>query len=617
MTLLDSIAGFSHNAQTLDRIFYSERLESQRVRVSQSHLSLYLVVVVGVIYIAALWNQVPPQNVIAWIGLCILTAFLRMAVCKRIEKSLDNLTIATLYRNEVWFYFTSTASTAAMGTGYWFVCLGASDRVVFTVTLLTCVYAIGSTVNSAMHARNIPSLLISNLGQGIVFLLFFRDPPNIETAFALTALVILLIQFCRRISALFTESFHIRDENMEKNLLLEQQKLVVENALQEARNANDDKNRFMAAASHDLRQPLHAITLFLGSLRHLVTTERAISLVQKIDEATSILHEQFNSLLDLSKFDAGVVEPNLERGSLDVVLEHVYSNMLPLAQQKDIQLICSPVPWEVVTDFLLLERLIQNIVINGIKFTDQGEVRIGVEVDDEMILLSITDTGCGIDQEEQSKIFMDYYQVHNRARTKGKGSGLGLAIVKRIAALLGYDLSLHSVPGQGSTFTVAIPRLQSARSAGMETGQQPRDSMLPGMASSPVGEVLEGLHVLIVDDDPQILDALAGLVQDWGGKVTAASSFEAVRRAMETQGIPEFAILDDMLNEHTSGLDIAVYLRQWMPQSSIMIVTGNTVDERIAVLHGAGFDVLIKPVDRQELLAFLLRARNSRPTTAS
>jgi len=607
MLLLDLIAGFPHNAQTLDRIFFSERLESQRVRVSQSHLSLYLVVVVGIIYIAALWNQVPPQNVIAWIGLCILTAFLRMAVCKRIEKSLDNLSVPTLYRNEVWFYFTSTASTAAMGMGYWFVCLGASDRVVFTVTLLTCVYAIGSTVNSAMHSRNIPSLLISNLGQGIVFLLFFRDPPNIETAFALTALVILLIQFCRRISALFTESFHIRDENMEKNLLLEQQKLVIENALQEARNANDDKNRFMAAASHDLRQPLHAITLFLGSLRQLVTAERAISLVEKIDEATSILHDQFNSLLDLSKFDAGVVEPNLERGSLNLVLGNVCSHTLPLAQHKGIQLLCSPAPWEVETDILLLERLIQNIVVNAIKFTDHGEVRISADVVGEHILLRVADTGCGIQPEEQEKIFMDYYQVHNRARTKGKGSGLGLAIVKRIAALLGYKLSLRSELGHGSTFTVAIPFATRAmpRAAGAEA-----EFLASGMLERPVdisAGALAGMRVLVVDDDPQILDALSGLVQDWGGEVFAQSSFAAVRTLVESQGAPTLAILDDMLNDDTSGLDIALYLREAMPQERILIVTGNTVDERIRVLRESGFEVLIKPVDRTQLLAHMLR----------
>lgn len=613
MTLLDSIAGFSRDVQTLDRIFFSERLESQRVRVSQSHLSLYLVVVVGIIYIAALWNQVPPQNVMAWIGLCILTAFLRMAICRRIEKSLVTPSVATLYRNEVGFYFTSTASTAAMGTGYWFVCLGASDRVVFTVTLLTCVYAIGSTVNSAMHARNIPSLLISNLGQGIVFLLFFRDPPNIETAFALTALVILLIQFCRRISALFTESFHIRDENMEKNLLLEQQKLVIEKALQDARNANDDKNRFMAAASHDLRQPLHAITLFLGSLRHLVTTERAIGLVEKIDEATSILHEQFNSLLDLSKFDAGVVEPNLERSRMDDVLSHVMSNALPLAQHKGIALQCDAAPWELVTDFLLLERLIQNIVINAIKFTDQGGVHIQVEADDRRLLLRVADTGCGIDEHEQSRIFMDYYQVHNRARTKGKGSGLGLAIVKRIAALLGYELELRSEPGRGSTFTVVIPRHAAPQSATAESSRQQRELVLPGFAQQPAGRVLDNLHVLIVDDDPQILEAMSGLVLDWGGDVTTASGFSSVRSALDRRGVPAVALLDDMLNEHTSGLDIARFLREWMPAASILIVTGNTVDERIAELRGAGFEVLIKPVDRHLLLAQLLRVRGVVP----
>ncbi len=607
MSLLDSIAGFSREVQTLDRIFYSERLESQRVRVSQSHLSLYLVVVVGVIYIAALWNQVPPQNVIAWIGLCILTAFLRMAACKRIETSLAQPSAATLYRNELWFYFTSTASTAAMGTGFWLVCLGATDRVVFTVTLLTCVYAIGSTVNSAMHARNIPSLLISNLGQGIVFLLFFRDPPNFETAFALLALIILLIQFCRRISALFTESFHIRDENMEKNLQLEQQKRVIERALQEARDAIDDKNRFMAAASHDLRQPLHAITLFLGSLRHLVSSERAIGLVQKIDEATSILHDQFNSLLDLSKFDAGVVEPHLERSSIDAVLRDVLGNTQPLAQQKGIALHCESAPWEIETDVLLLERLIQNIVVNAIKFTDQGEVRIRTEVDGDALLLHVSDTGCGISAEEQNRIFMDYYQVHNRARTKGKGSGLGLAIVKRIAALLGCELTLVSQPGQGSTFTVKIPLAGPVSHARVEAHALSPALRQREIMAQPDAEALQGQRVLIVDDDAQIVEALTGLVQDWGGAVTATSTFAGVRASLARDGAPALALLDDMLNEDTSGLDIARYLQEHMPRACILIITGNTVDERLQTLRSAGFEVLIKPVDRNRLLACLQR----------
>lgn len=603
MKLLDAFAGFSKSDEALDRVYFNERVEAQRVRVSQSHLSLRLVVVVGLIYIAALWNQVPPLNVIAWIGTCILTAIVRAIACNFVKKSLEQISVATLYRNELWLYFTSIANTTAMGAGYWWVCLGATDRVVFSVTLLSCIYALGTTVNSAMHSRNIPELLISNLGQGVIFLTLFKEPPNFEVAFALVAMIMLLIQFCHRIAELFANSIKMRDENREKNIRLEEQKVIIERALAVAQAANDDKNRFMAATSHDLRQPLHAMTLFLGSLRRSVNNDLSIQLVDKIDEATSILHEQFSSLLDLSKFDAGVIEANVDRGRLDILVRKVADGLLPLAQQKKLALVVDVGPVVIETDILLLERLLRNLMLNAIKFTDSGSIRVTTSVLQGDIQITVSDTGHGIGPEDQEKIFLDYYQVNNRARTKGKGSGLGLAIVKRIAALLEIAVSVKSVLGVGTDFMVTLPtRLVMGATAGTSV----REFSVPDptlIATDAPGDELKGVRVLLLDDDHTILDALAGLICDWGGICHIASSFDEVKSILNSQQYFDLAILDDMLNEETTGLDIATYLAEEMAPERILITTGNTAKKRLLEFKNAGFEVLIKPVDRQHLLS--------------
>src|SRR5690606_34508247 len=145
----------------------------------------------------------------------------------------------------------------------------------------------------------------------------------VETLAAMIGITILLVQFSKHSASVFSESIRIREENREQNIKLEKDKLIIEKSLNVARKANEEKNRFMAAASHDLRQPLHAMTLFLGSLRHLSRDDRTRELIDKIDETSTILHEQFNSLLDLSKFDAGVVIPDETEFRLDLMLKNI------------------------------------------------------------------------------------------------------------------------------------------------------------------------------------------------------------------------------------------------------------------------------------------------------
>ncbi|MEQ8630901.1 MAG: ATP-binding protein [Gammaproteobacteria bacterium] len=574
---------------------------------SQSKNAFPLVAGAGSIYGFALWDEVNSVYLLSWVGSCIFFAALRSFICHRIEKSFDDISLPQLHKNDLLLFLTAMGNTIAIGTGFWWVCLGGSERVILAMTILCCIYAVGTTVNSAIHSRDMPALLLLNLGQGIVFFGFVRSPADIEVAVALMALIYLLIQFSNRVTVLFRDSIRIRDENIEKNLKLEEQNALVEQSLNAARSANEEKSRFLAAASHDLRQPLHAMTLFLGSLRRLVSGKTEIELVEKIDETTHILHNQFNSLLDLSKFDAGVVEANISSFRLDSLLNKIAKTLEPEAQAKGFSIELDLIPVGIHSDVLLLERLLTNLILNAVNFTDSGYVSIALRQDQSALSIAISDTGRGIALEDQEKIFQDYYQVHNKARSKNKGTGLGLAIVKRIADLLGMKLQVSSELGEGSTFSIIVPEAQ-VFSPDAKTDENEIEASNPSRSIDRNSSVIKNTNILIVDDDVSILDALSGVVSNWGAKPTVATTFNEVKSSVEKGGQFEIAILDDMLAEETTGLDIALFLNQKMSPDRILITTGNTDVKRLQELRSSGFVVLIKPVDEQQLESAIVEA---------
>jgi signal transduction histidine kinase len=600
VNILEKITGFSRDDQELEPLLLSQIVESQRTRVYQSDRALILVLVSSVFYIGGLWGEVDATRLLVWFGLIIGLAISRVLICRRVEQRLAHSTVPVLYRNELMLYFSSLLSTLVVGSGYWWIAVGSDERVIFAVVLLTLIYAIGTTINSSIQYRGFIWLLVANLGQGIIFLLLVMEPADTESGVAMLAIAILLSEFGKRNAAVFNDSIRIRQENREQNIRLEKDKLIVEKSLNVARKANEEKNRFMAAASHDLRQPLHAMTLFLGSLRHTVTDSRTHELLDKIDETSTILHEQFNSLLDLSKFDAGVVTADESRFRLDLMLKTIADAAMHDAQAKNVSLHLYTVPVVVNSDMLLMERLLRNLINNAVQYTDNGSVSIQMRRQRNGLVVSVIDTGLGISLEDQDKIFRDYFQVSNKARSKGKGSGLGLAIVKRIAALLSFKITLKSQPGAGSTFSVHIP--QSALAEAPDALDVNEDE------AGTVQMDFAGLRILIVDDDASILDAMTGLLRTWGCSVISASSPEQVGRLLSYESDFDLIMMDDMLHDDVMGLDIAMRLSQKIPKQRIIMATANAAGARLAEIKLAGFEVMVKPVDYEVLRRAIAKA---------
>jgi two-component system, sensor histidine kinase len=598
--LFEKITGFSRYDQVLEPLLLSQIVESQRMRVSQSERALILVLVSSVFYIGGLWSEVDSTRLIVWFGFIIGLAITRVLICRRVEQCLIHGTVPVLYRNELMLYFSSLLSTLVVGSGYWWIAVGSDERVVFAVVLLTLIYAIGTTINSSIQYRGFTWLLVANLGQGIIFLLLVMEPADTEAGVAMLAIAILLSEFGKRNAAVFNDSILIREENREQNIRLEKDKLIVEKSLNVARKANEEKNRFMAAASHDLRQPLHAMTLFLGSLRHTVTDSHTHELLDKIDETSTILHEQFNSLLDLSKFDAGVVTADESRFRLDLMLKIIADAAMHDAQAKNVSLHLYTVPVVVKSDMLLMERLLRNLINNAVQYTDKGSVSIQMRRQRNGLVVSVIDTGIGISLEDQDKIFRDYFQVSNKARSKGKGSGLGLAIVKRIAALLAFKITLKSQPGAGSTFSIHIPQSALAEVPDtLEVNEDEAGTMQMDFA---------GLRILIVDDDASILDAMTVLLRTWGCSAISASSPEQVERLLSYESDFDLVMMDDMLHDDVMGLDIAIRLSEKIPKQRIIMATANAASARLTEIKSAGFEVLVKPVDYEVLRRAIVKA---------
>ncbi|NTV11137.1 MAG: HAMP domain-containing protein, partial [Zoogloea sp.] len=277
---------------------------------------------------------------------------------------------------------------------------------------------------------------------------------------------------------------------------------------EEAERANLSKSRFLAAASHDLRQPMHALGLFVAELaqkRHAPETRR---LVEQITRASEAMEDLLHSLLDISRLEAGVLVPQVSAFPLQPLLDRLSANYRREANECDVRLRIRPTPLWVESDPLLLERIIANLLSNALLYSPRGTVLVATRLRGGRVRVEVRDSGIGIPRESQEAVFQEFVQLDNPERSRYKGLGLGLAIVRGLVVLLGHRLRLRSEPGRGSVFAVELQRGQPGE--------------LPSAESLEPASRLAGLRVALVDDDPLALSALTSLLESWGCEVFPA-----------------------------------------------------------------------------------------------
>lgn len=373
----------------------------------------------------------------------------------------------------------------------------------------------------------------------------------------------------------------------------------------EAEAANQAKSRFVAVASHDLRQPLHAIGLYVEALRAHAQSDESRHLVGQIAIAVTGLQDLIHALLDISRLDAGSVQPQLVDFPIDRLLTKMQAHYCDAARAKGIALRVAPSSAWVRGDPLLLERILSNLVSNAVRYTRQGKILLGCRRRGNAVHIQVWDTGIGIPSDQQRLIFEEFYRGAAPGLENEKGFGLGLAIVERLARLLGYTLDLRSSEGRGSVFVVAVPRAAST-----------------GRVEEPIEPVhvpssIHGAGVLVVDDDPQALRATRALLEEWGCRVWTAASGAEARAWLAAGDSPHVdVIVSDYRMPGETGIEMLERVRRHLPDVPGIVVTADSSDAAQEAVHGRGYPLLQKPVRPAKLRALLehyLRNRNPPP----
>ena len=380
----------------------------------------------------------------------------------------------------------------------------------------------------------------------------------------------------------------IRDVTRRKRM--EQEIIAAQEAAERANKAN---SAFLAAASHDLRQPVQALSLLNGALRRTVKDERALEMVRSQDHSLTAMTNLLNSLLDISRLDAGAVTPELEEFPMQRLIDRLSAEFARQAKQKGIGFGSEPCESLVRSDPNLLSEIIQNLVGNAIRYTDKGKVELKCVERDGKCCLEVEDTGIGISKDQQEAIFTEFHQVKSRGASK-EGFGLGLAIVRRLTDLLGHEIDVESDPGKGSCFTVSMPAIGS--SDALVDPAEEGDTVATESAS--------GLVVLI-EDDVHVANAWGLLLEAEGYQIaTAASATEARALINHLDEAPALIVSDFHLLDGSTGVEAVTDIRKHYGLNiPAFIVSGDTSKVVKDARPVDNSTLMSKPVNTGRLLA--------------
>lgn len=396
---------------------------------------------------------------------------------------------------------------------------------------------------------------------------------------------------------------------MEREIAQATDELARKNAALEA--ASVAKARFLAAASHDLRQPLYALTLFSSGLAVDEFDPVRLNRIAHIQECVEALDHLFSELLDLSRLETGAMPPAIRDVALDEVFEEVSVNFRMVAEQHDLRLVVRTTGLWVRSDRTMIARILNNLVSNALRYTRCGGVLVGARRRlDGTVRVDVWDTGLGIAQEHQRHIFDEFYRVESgpeAGRPEGtrRGLGLGLSTVQRLAGLLGTQASVRSTLGKGSVFSVTLPEVQPG---------------VPDTAPAPLSEPvprrdITGMRVLVIDDEPSILAGISFLLGSWGCEVMTAEDAQQAMEAVHQWMQPPDIVISDLRLREGTGLDVIALLDRYYrrrpgdpPPFARVLITGETRSDYLRNVDTATTQVLYKPVSPDRLLDVMVSA---------
>lgn len=468
------------------------------------------------------------------------------------------------------------------------------DTVAYAVSLL---FAGGLIAGGTQSLIGTPKILMATTAVTVTPLVsvLLRSPSAEHRYLGYVAVFYFVstLQFGRRNLRVLRESISLRFGNLDLVERLTREKARAELARDEAEQAIEAKNQFLAAASHDIRQPLHAAFLFLGALER-EAQGGAPQIRERLRTSLNAARQMLDTLLDVSKLDAGVVEREDSTFSAPSLGRRVLEMFEPIAERKGLALaLRSPENLWLRSDPTLVQRVLVNLLSNAVKYTESGAVLLVFRRRPEHCLVQVWDTGTGIAPENQELIFDEFKQLGNPQRDGSRGIGLGLSIVRRLSRLLGTDVTVRSTLGHGSVFSFALPRAEAE----------------PAVRTPPAERVAAvRARLLVVDDDALVREGLEALLSGWGYEIRTASGVDDARRAVAEGGPPDLALVDYRLPEEKTALDAIRVIREATGREiPAIIITGDTHPQRIREATEPGFPVVFKPVP-PELLRDALSA---------
>jgi signal transduction histidine kinase len=388
-------------------------------------------------------------------------------------------------------------------------------------------------------------------------------------------------------------AIRLRFENLDLVAQLREEK-------ERADAASVAKTRFLASASHDLRQPVHALMLFVDALQGERISGTGRRLLDSVRRSIDALNQLLGSLLDISKLDANVVKPNRAHFALAPLFEQLDAEYAPQARAKQLAWTIDAGGALVESDRALLETMLRNLISNAIRYTSAGGVQVACRRTEQQVRIEVADTGIGIPRDQQREIFREFHQLANPERDRSKGLGLGLAIVDRLATLLDHRVELDSEPGRGSRFCIVLPP-GDARAVVTAAAE----------LSAEVDDDVAGLRVLVIDDEAAVREGMHAVLQGWGCETMLAGSEEEALAELGGGAPPDVIVADFRLRAERTGADAIRRLHTALERAvPALIVTGDTAPERLREARASGFQLVHKPVPPAKLRAFLRHVRN-------
>lgn len=369
---------------------------------------------------------------------------------------------------------------------------------------------------------------------------------------------------------------------------------------EEAETATLAKSRFLAAASHDLRQPTHALGMFVARLGQLPLDAPTRQLVASLEASVLSMQDLLDGLLDVSRLDAGAVHVQAGPVNMGELFNGLRKALQPLAESKGLRLRIRPSPYWALTDPILLQRMVMNLANNAIRYTERGTVLISCRRIEggRKLRLDVADSGIGISPAHQEDIFREFYQVGNSGRDRAQGLGLGLNIVERTAQLLGHDITLRSALGCGTRFSIHLPMALAVERSVVMSQAEPQ-----GLGG------VEGMRVLVIEDDGFALEAIRDLLISWGCVVNAAATVSQALDFVNAYAPPDVVLSDFRLGEARTGLDVIAMVRAHARRDiPACLMSGDTDAGLIQAAKDAGLTLLHKPVRPAKLRSFLRRS---------